>query len=343
MLTIKMNIVVIMFISILIQCSGSKSTDKSSVKIDTKQIVDSNKLPKQEIDPKAPMKLKKIHKNIYMARGVNGLASPENRGFMSNSYGILTSEGWFVVDALATPALAKEFIGELNKIKKAPVKYVVITHYHMDHWYGAQSYKENGTTVIAHENVKKFTENPESELALKIQKERFKVFDDVKLTPPTMPINKKTIIKMGKKNFQIEPFTPAHTNTDLIVYLPDNKYIFVGDLIGKDRIPFAGDRTSTSSGWIKFLEKMKTYPIDKIFSGHNKPMKATGIDFNLNYIKYLRENIKKLKDQNKSYDEVKKALEKTPFHKSDARQEFHYSNIYKIYNDLDIEILSEGK
>jgi glyoxylase-like metal-dependent hydrolase (beta-lactamase superfamily II) len=101
------------------------------------------------------MELKKFYQNMYMVRGVDAMPSPENKGFMSNAYGILTKEGWIVIDSLSTPELSKEFLTLLQKEKKAPVKYLIITHYHPDHWYGASTFKEAGAVVIAHKNLNK--------------------------------------------------------------------------------------------------------------------------------------------------------------------------------------------
>jgi glyoxylase-like metal-dependent hydrolase (beta-lactamase superfamily II) len=79
------------------------------------------------------MKLKRVSGNIYMVRGVDALPTLENRGFMSNAFAVLTKEGWVVVDALSTPELSKEFLENLYRVKRAPIKYAIITHYHADH------------------------------------------------------------------------------------------------------------------------------------------------------------------------------------------------------------------
>ncbi len=331
---------ILLFLIFVYQCSGNKSSDTASSKKDSVVKTSVKPVEINDVNPLDPIKLREIHKNIYMARGTRALPSPKNRGFMSNSYGILTSQGWFIVDALSTPALSKEFIGELNKIIKAPIKYVVITHYHQDHWYGAQSYKDHGTKIIAHKNITKYVESDYSIDMLNLQKKMFKIYDNVKLTPPSMPITKKTIIRMGDKEFHVEPFTPAHTNTDLIVYTPDDKMMYVGDLVSTDTIPNASDKFSNSSGWIKVLEKMKTYQVNKLLSGHNMPMDVSGVDFNIKYLTYIRKQVKELKAQNKTYDEIKSKLRDNPFQNKSDRRGMHNANIYKLFNDLDNEFLS---
>ncbi len=290
------------------------------------------------------MELRKVHDNIYMARGVKGLPSVDNKGFMSNSYGILSSEGWFVVDALTTPKLSKLFIQALKKEKDVPIKYLVITHYHQDHWYGAQSYKTADTQIIAHKGLKDSYES-NGNLILAASHNRFKIYADVKLTPPSIVIDKKSRkFKMGAIEIEVIPFTPAHTNSDLVVYLPKEEVMFTGDMINKGRIPFAGDRTTSSRGWIKYLEKMKTYKIKMLLTGHDEPLVKSDIDFTLGYLKYMRKEIIRMKDEGLTIDQVKAKLLKTPYTKGDKVDFFHNLNIYALYNKIGItEMLEEGK
>ena len=135
------------------------------------------------------MKLKRVHGNIYMVRGVDALPSVENRGFMSNAFAVLTKEGWVVIDALSTPELSKEFVENLMRVKKAPIKYAIITHYHPDHWYGARTYKELGAKIIAHKRLLEFYQSGEAHMVLNANKERFKgLFDKVVLVPPDIVV-----------------------------------------------------------------------------------------------------------------------------------------------------------
>jgi glyoxylase-like metal-dependent hydrolase (beta-lactamase superfamily II) len=284
------------------------------------------------------MEIVKVKNNIYMTRGNDGLPSLENRGFISNCYGVLTENGWFVIDSLSTPELSSEFLKNLKKIKNVPVKYLVITHYHQDHWYGAQTYKKENAVIIGHKTLKEIYENGTAEMMLEAANKMSKgLYKDVKLVPPDISISKEKIIKFGGKEFRIFPLTPAHTNSDIVVYIPDEKVIFVGDLVFYNRIPFAGDRNSDTRNWIKVLNKLKKMNIETVLAGHNKPLNKNSVDFTINYLSFLRERISEMKDKDLPYDEIKKKLTDTPYKKYPMYNIFHFKNIYKIYNDLDME------
>src|SRR5258705_358853 len=58
-------------------------------------------------------------------------------GLDGNSIGILSDEGVLVFDANGTPAAARAVLAEIRKLTKQPVRYLVLSHWHWDHWYGA--------------------------------------------------------------------------------------------------------------------------------------------------------------------------------------------------------------
>ncbi|MGC9081151.1 MBL fold metallo-hydrolase [Sulfurihydrogenibium sp.] len=285
------------------------------------------------------MELKEFHKNMYMVRGVDGLPSLENKGFMSNAYAILTKEGWVVIDSLSTPELSKEFYKELMKVKKAPVKYLIITHYHPDHWYGASTFKEAGATVIAHKNLNEFYKSPESKMVLEESNKRFgELYKSVKLIPADIEITDKKEIQVGEYKISIISMTPAHTNNDIVVFIPDEKVLFAGDLVYINRIPFVGDRGASSKNWIKVLKEMENLNPKIILGGHNEPMDQSAIKFTYEYLQYTRDTVKKLKEEGKSIDEIKNYInQNSPYKKYVMYDVFNDPNVYKIYNDLDLE------
>ncbi len=284
------------------------------------------------------MKLEKVYDYVYMVRGNDGLPSKENRGFISNAYGILTQDGWVVVDSLSTPELAREFITLLKKEKNLPVKYLIVTHYHLDHWYGASEFKKEGADVIAHKNLKQFYDSGMADEVLNSVKKTFgNIFKSVKLIPPDFTVRDEITLSTGGKTLKIISMTPAHTNTDIVIYIPDDKLLFAGDLIFYKRVPFVGDRNASSKGWLEVLDKLKSMDIKLIFAGHNYPLKKEAIDFTYEYISFLRREISKMKDEGLFYDEIKEKLQNVKYKKYPMFKEFHNRNIYKIFNELDFE------
>ncbi|GAB6066305.1 MBL fold metallo-hydrolase [Aquifex pyrophilus] len=285
------------------------------------------------------MNLIKVEENLYMVRGHDGLPSKENRGFISNAFGVLTEKGWVVVDSLTNPSLAREFIGELKKVSKKPILYLIVTHYHLDHWYGAKAFKEEGAKIVGHIKLKEVYDSGEAHQVLEAQKKIFKeVLKDVKLVPPDITVKDKKVLKVGGEEFVVYAMSPAHTNTDLVILWRNKNILFAGDLVYKDRIPFMGDRNASSKGWLEALERIKEMKPRLILGGHNYPLDLSAVDWTYNYIKFVRDKVKKLKDEGYFIDEVIESFKGNPYEKVKMYDVFHRQNVWKVYNELDLEL-----
>ncbi|MEZ0323696.1 MAG: MBL fold metallo-hydrolase [Hydrogenothermaceae bacterium] len=285
------------------------------------------------------MEIRQFYKNMYMVRGVDDMPSVENRGFMSNAYAILTRDGWVVIDSLSTPELSREFLSGLQKIKKSPVKYLIITHYHPDHWYGASTFKEAGATVIAHKNLNEFYRSGEAKMVLEVSNQRFGgIYKNVKLIPADIEIISPYELKVGEYTLSIMPMAPAHTNNDIVVFINGENILFAGDLVYVDRIPFAGDRGASVKNWLKVLKEIKNLKPKITLGGHNDPMDTQAIKFTYEYLNYTRETVKKLKEEGKTLDQIKTYInQNSPYRNFVMYNVFNDPNVYKIYNDLDLE------
>ena len=82
--------------------------------------------------------------------GQSGAASVANQGFMSNAGFVITRDGVVVFDSLGSPALARELIRRIREKTDAPIKRVVVSHFHPDHIYGLQVFKALGAEIWAH-------------------------------------------------------------------------------------------------------------------------------------------------------------------------------------------------
>ena len=103
----------------------------------------------------------KVGAHSYYVQGLSGAASSANQGYMSNAGFVITAEGVVVFDSLGTPPLAEELIAKIRKITPVPIKRVIVSHYHADHIYGLQAFKDIGAEIWAHEGAKEYFQNDE--------------------------------------------------------------------------------------------------------------------------------------------------------------------------------------
>ncbi|MCG6872210.1 MAG: MBL fold metallo-hydrolase, partial [Gammaproteobacteria bacterium] len=86
------------------------------------------------------MKPVQVSEHVWFVQGVAGIAT-ENAGFVSNAGFVITADGIVVFDALGTPALARKLLGLIRQHSDAPIRKVVMSHYHADHMLGLQVFK----------------------------------------------------------------------------------------------------------------------------------------------------------------------------------------------------------
>ncbi len=147
------------------------------------------------------------------------------------------------VDARATPAHARVWLDELRRLTQLPVRYLVLTHYHAVRALGAAAFEAEA--VVSHENTRRWiaergSDDFESELR------RFpRLFRDVEsvpgLTVPGITFSRALSIFLGDREVQLRWLGPGHTEGDAVVWLPQERVLFSGDLVEAGAAPYMGD------------------------------------------------------------------------------------------------------
>ena len=229
----------------------------------------------------------------WMVQGESALGSAANRNFISNAAFVVTPDGVIVVDALGSPALAQELIQEIRRVTAAPIKAVIVTHYHADHIYGLQAFKQAGAEVIAQRDGQSYLHSETA--ALRLQASRDELFpwidDKTVLVAADRWIDKPITLRLGGLDFELHPAGPAHTPEDLVVYVPQLKLLIAGDLVFRGRLPFVG--LADSGSWITALEKLLQFDAAVIIPGHGPVSTTTREDLQMtrDYLAYLRQTM----------------------------------------------------
>jgi len=87
--------------------------------------------------------------HTYFVQGLPEMGSSKNQNFISNAGFVITPKGVVVVDALGSPVLAKKLIAEIKNLTTQKIVAVIVTHYHADHIYGLQEFKNIGAKIYA--------------------------------------------------------------------------------------------------------------------------------------------------------------------------------------------------
>jgi glyoxylase-like metal-dependent hydrolase (beta-lactamase superfamily II) len=251
-------------------------------------------------------------------------------GLSGNSVAILSDDGVLVFDSNATPETAATVLAEIRKLTDKPVRYLVNSHWHWDHWGGNQTYQAAfpALQIITHEKTRElmltveprwndkglkqdlpqFLDGLEKQIAaararnappdrIKGAEERLAVarnFLAQKLalhkTYPNVTFSDSMTILLGGREIQLL-HAQAITTGDTYLYLPKEKILITGDIL-LNPYPFAIGGTYPAE-WLRTLEKFAALAPNVIIPGHGDV--ETSTDFLRGNISLFEEVIRQVK------------------------------------------------
>lgn len=277
--------------------------------------------------------------------GEAGMASPANRGFMSNAGFVVTDDGVVVFDALGTPALGKALLDAIGRVTRQPVRLLVLSHYHADHYYGTQAFKDAGVEVWAHAAGRGVTG---SDAALqRLEQRRRDLFpwvnDDTRLVDADrwldFPPSGELAFSRGGVRFRLVDVSAAHSPGDIMMFVEDEQLLFAGDLYFTGRIPFVAG--ADTGRWLQALDRVATLQPRMAVPGHGQPSTRVVDDLHLtrDYLRDLRsrmaEAVRDMIDFEQAYD----AMDWSAWSAMPAFMAANRLNARSVYLELEQESL----
>lgn len=290
-----------------------------------------------------PMKAVRIGPHSYFVQGLPGAASSENQGFMSNAGFVVTRNGVVVFDALASPPLAEKLVSLIRKITPQPIRRVIVSHYHADHFYGLQVFKALGAEIWAHRAAEGATRTEEAAERLAQRKEALFpwVNDDTRLLEADHFVDGDADFEMGGLHFALRHVGPAHSPEDLAMVVREDSVLYAGDVVFRGRVPFVGD--ADTRAWIAALDKLIAMNPRVLVPGHGAPSRSPRADlvFTRDYLQYLRTQMGKAARDLVPFDQAYAATDWSKYRDMPAFNEANRTNAYNQYLRLEQEGVSE--
>ena len=156
---------------------------------------------------------------------------------------VVGDDAVMVIDAQATPVMAQDVIRRIREVTDKPIRYVVLSHYHAVRVLGATGYKAEH--IIASRDTRDLiVERGEQDMKSEIERfpRLFRAVESVPgLTWPTLVFEQRMTLWLGKLEVEIMQLGRGHTKGDTVVWLPQEKILFSGDLVEYDATPYTGD------------------------------------------------------------------------------------------------------
>ena len=279
------------------------------------------------------MQAKAVVPNVYYVQGVSEMGSSANQNFISNAGFVVTPAGVVVIDALGSPELARRLMSEIKKVTRKPIYAVVVTHYHADHIYGLQVFKNAGARIIAHGAAREYLNSDTARLRLEASRQELWpwVDEQTHLVSADDWLDAEKTMTVGGVAFQIRPVGPSHTAEDLVVYLPKQKVLFAGDLVFRNRIPFVGQ--ANSRHWIEAMQSLLQFEASWVIPGHGPISHDAKADMTLtrDYLIYLRDTMGRAAKEMEPFETAYSNTDWSRFEKMPLFKSANRMNAYNTY------------
>ena len=265
------------------------------------------------------------------------MASAANKGYMSNAGFVVTKDEVVVFDALGSPALGEAMIAAIGRITPLPIKLVVVSHYHADHFYGLQAFKALGAEVWAHERATHYLNSPVATERLAIRQQDLYpwVNESTRMIAPDKLLSGGMKFSRGGVDFEIIDAHGSHADDDIMLMVRPDGVLFAGDLFFSGRVPFVGD--ANSAQWLLALDKMLDSKPAIVVPGHGTASSdpRPGMEMTKEYLRYLRAEMGRAVADMQTFDEAYEGTDWSRYQDMPAFEAANRINAYGVFLDME--------
>jgi glyoxylase-like metal-dependent hydrolase (beta-lactamase superfamily II) len=292
-------------------------------------------------------------KAVYYSIGDTNIPSKSNEGNTSNGGFVVTDDGVVVFDALGTPSLGWALLQQIRLVTDKPVRYVVVSHYHADHIYGLQAFKDHtAALVVAQERAAEYRENDETaderaDARLRQRRGALSPWVDehTRVIAPDLTFAERATVNLGGKRFVLLYAGPAHSASDMMMMVEPDGVLFAGDIVQNGRIPHMNSDDVSTDRWLQALRQVESLKPSFIVPGHGQPSTeaARAINFTAGYIAYVRKTMKAAVDAWTDFDTAYAGADWTAYDKLPAFAANNRGNAYRVFLELEGANFGDGK
>jgi glyoxylase-like metal-dependent hydrolase (beta-lactamase superfamily II) len=275
--------------------------------------------------------------NVYVVVGALGAQTYENDGLNNNPGFVIGENGVLVINSGPSISVAKALHQAIEKITKLPVKWVVNVNSQNHNWHGNGYFKSIGAKILSHREADRVMRET-GEAQLETSKAQLKdKFAGTTLTYATETVGDKYELALGGITVQLLHFGPAHTPGDMVVWLPQQKIVFTGDIVFTERL-LGILETGSSANWIRAFDQIASLHPQIVIPGHGRP---TGIEQarrdTRDYLAFLCKEIKQSLDKGESIQDAVDRIDQSRFKHLKNFDALAKRNANRVYLEMEKE------
>ena len=226
-----------------------------------------NSVAADEIQPLETFDISEVAAGNYVHYGSFDERSAQNLGDNANVGFIVGEKCVLAVDTGGSRAVGRALREAIRRVTPLPVCYVVLTHVHPDHFFGAAAFLEDQPQFIAHDNYPAQLAARSRSYMNSLQRDLGTAAAGSEIVRPTLLVTQRLELDLGGRNVVIQAWPPAHTDDDLTVFDTLTRTLWLSDLLFVGHTPVID---GTITGFLSVMKDLRAMPADHYVPGHGR-------------------------------------------------------------------------
>lgn len=227
---------------------------------------------------------------VEVSAGVFAYIQHDGSWCLNNPAFVAAADQVIAIDACATERRTRLFREAIGRLSEQPVRTLVNTHAHLDHTFGNYLFAEDAV-IVGHANCRAEILHDAPELPARARQMFPSVeWGAIEVVAPSLTFEDRLSLYAGELELELIYVSPAHTNTDVVVWLPERKVVIAGDIVFHRGTPFA--LMGSVAGWLEALDRLRALGAETIVPGHGPIAGPEVLDDVADYLRFVQQSAK---------------------------------------------------
>jgi quinoprotein relay system zinc metallohydrolase 2 len=213
----------------------------------------------------AALTLTEVATGVFVHGGVHEEASPENNDAIANIGFVLGDDTVAVIDPGGSAREGRELRAAIRARTDRPIRYVILTHVHPDHIFGAAAFLGDHPDFVGHAQLPGALAQRGGYYLRRLREALGDATESSEIVTPTLLVSDRLELDLGGRRLILRAHGPAHTDNDLTIFDDKTRTLWLSDLLFVDRLPIVD---GSLVGWLGELDRLAAIAADRAIPGH---------------------------------------------------------------------------